>query len=717
MNNPASELSTVQQRKLCSICWQYEQVLDSGQSVSTAEFLASIDDTDGLDPDFLLAEFEAIRAERSQRIEKEGRLYRPPEDQRYQLIEEIARGGSAVVWRMRDHHLQRDIAVKFLLDSQNNRLMRARLEREARLCARLVHPGIVPIHELSQFSDGRPFVSMKLVEGNTLQQLLDAQPPMPLHSTLEIFAKVCQAMAYAHQQRVIHRDLKPANIMVGKFGEVQIMDWGLAKELENLAASSTTTLGQAARLENPVCSPSESIQTDGQISHDSTVHGVVFGTIAYMSPEQALGQVSAIDTRSDVFSLGAILCRILIGHPPYYGCDQLSMLEKAQRVDLAEATSKLRVNTNRLVAELAIRCLSANPDGRPRDAGMLADLVQATFDSVRKKRQFKMTVASASIVIVLLVGVVTWASINRENVEGLVGRNAGIASTNNQATLDELAVPSAISFVELIKSKQHDHALKYYKQVLSANPNDANLHHVTAAFILNLQMFEAAEAVAKRYTELESDQAEGYFVLSQAQYFQGKLDEAKQSLVECRRLKQKAGLEIKTIDDKLAEIERDYLVIKQLDEHPIEYFEKLHAEEISEVAKVCTIKQRIPEAIRMYSRLISLAPNPLQASIVRYNAMFKFAKPSLLADGLKSDLRNLVAQAATDWLGDQLSFIVDTRNLTSPDKDLVAAADQLTEILKKRPEVQAIRNLAGDNRIDQQIRDQIAGLFKQIDAL
>ena len=125
------------------------------------------------------------------------------EDERYEFIEEIARGGAAVVWRVRDRHLGRETAVKYLLDSQDNHEMRARLEREARLCARLVHPGIVPIHELSNFADQRPFVSMKLVEGKTLLQLLESVPPPSLKSTLEIFTKACQAIAYAHEKAVI----------------------------------------------------------------------------------------------------------------------------------------------------------------------------------------------------------------------------------------------------------------------------------------------------------------------------------------------------------------------------------------------------------------------------------------------------------------------------------------------------------------------------------
>ncbi len=191
-------------------------------------------------PEVALAELTEIQRELEAKHSGRKQPSSTPEDERYDFIEEIARGGAAVVWRVHDRHLGRETAVKYLLDSQDNSEMRARLEREARLCARLVHPGIVPIHELSSFSDQRPFVSMKLVEGKTLLQLLETDPPLTLDATLEIFTKACQAMAYAHKKGIIHRDLKPGNIMVGSFGEVQIMDWGLAKDLGAVANRDDT---------------------------------------------------------------------------------------------------------------------------------------------------------------------------------------------------------------------------------------------------------------------------------------------------------------------------------------------------------------------------------------------------------------------------------------------------------------------------------------------
>jgi serine/threonine protein kinase len=194
----------------------------------------------------VLAELSEVQRELELQWLGEVRATPPIEDPRYQFLEEIARGGAAAVWRVRDNHLQRETAIKFLLDSRDNRDMRARWEREARLCARLVHPGIVPIHELSSFSDQRPFVSMKVVNGLTLLQWLESASPPSLHASLEVFCKVCEAMAFAHQQGIIHRDLKPSNLMVGSFREVQIMDWGLAKELDESASRDGSVSGELA---------------------------------------------------------------------------------------------------------------------------------------------------------------------------------------------------------------------------------------------------------------------------------------------------------------------------------------------------------------------------------------------------------------------------------------------------------------------------------------
>src|SRR5262245_48869105 len=159
---------------------------------------------------------------------------RPPAGGRYQLLDEIARGGMGVVYRATDTALGRDVAVKVLSDRSGPDPAGARrFADEARIAAQLQHPSVPPVHDLGTLPDGRPFLAMKLIKGQTLDALL-AGRPSPVHDRgrfVAVFEQVCQALGYAHARQVIHRDLKPANVMVGSFGEVQVMDWGLAKVL------------------------------------------------------------------------------------------------------------------------------------------------------------------------------------------------------------------------------------------------------------------------------------------------------------------------------------------------------------------------------------------------------------------------------------------------------------------------------------------------------
>jgi serine/threonine-protein kinase len=153
---------------------------------------------------------------------------------RYQLGEEIGRGGMGAVPRARDPHLDRELAVEVLQGDGHDRpeLVR-RFVEEAQVCSQLQHPGIVPVHDLGRLEDGPPFFATKLGQGRTLAELLreSARPAADPPRLLAVFEQVCQAVAYAHSKGVIHRDLKPSNVMVGAFGEVQVMDWGLAKVL------------------------------------------------------------------------------------------------------------------------------------------------------------------------------------------------------------------------------------------------------------------------------------------------------------------------------------------------------------------------------------------------------------------------------------------------------------------------------------------------------
>src|SRR5215469_14608212 len=245
------------------------------------------------------------------------------------LFECLGVGGMGEVYRCGDEVLGRDLAVKILkAELRGDTAAEERFLREARLTGSLQHPGIVPIHHLGRFADGRPCYTMKLVRGRTLAALLreEAAGPERLPRLLAVVEKVCQAVAFAHSKGIIHRDLKPSNVMVGEFGEVQVMDWGLAKELSRNEPAAPPAEATAA------------VETVGRVEEAAGLSraGAALGTPAYMPPEQAAGDWDIVDERADVFALGAVLCEMLTERPPYHGANREDMLRRARRGDVCE---------------------------------------------------------------------------------------------------------------------------------------------------------------------------------------------------------------------------------------------------------------------------------------------------------------------------------------------------------------------------------------------
>lgn len=220
---------------------------------------------------------------------------------RYRLLEKIAQGGMGSVYLAHDRELDRPVALKVLAESRADADVQGRLACEARILARLEHPGIVPIHDFGVLPDGRVYYTMKLVRGRRLDEQLDLE--RPLSEVLRDFEKICEAVAFAHSHGIIHRDLKPQNIMVGAFGEILVMDWGVAK----LLGDSAAPLSRAS----PPAPGNATGKTSGV-----TLHGTVLGTPGYMAPEQAWGEVGRVDERTDVYALGAILYFLLTGQSP-----------------------------------------------------------------------------------------------------------------------------------------------------------------------------------------------------------------------------------------------------------------------------------------------------------------------------------------------------------------------------------------------------------------
>ena len=234
----------------------------------------------------------------------------------YDLGRLVAQGGMGAILSARDNAIERTVAVKVILTGASASDEHVhRLITEARITGQLEHPNIVPLHELGVTADGVVYYTMRLVEGTTLSELLEkirqkdgpTLAKYPLRSLLTIFQKICDAVAFAHSRGVIHRDLKPDNIMVGEFGEVFVMDWGLAKRLRGGDAEGSTTHLLSAQ---PELSAGDSFKT---------LIGQVKGTPRYMAPEQAEGRVADLDERTDIYALGAILYTMLILHPPVGG--------------------------------------------------------------------------------------------------------------------------------------------------------------------------------------------------------------------------------------------------------------------------------------------------------------------------------------------------------------------------------------------------------------
>jgi len=478
---------------------------------------------------------------------------------RLQLFGEIARGGMGAILKGRDVDMGRELAVKVLLESnQGHPQIVRRFIEEAQIGGQLQHPGIVPVYELGAFADRRPYFAMKLVKGRTLAEMLAARrlsgPPHkpeapakvpaedPPHKPeapakvpaedpslalqacevraadlprfLSIFEQVCQTMAYAHARGVIHRDLKPSNVMVGAFGEVQVMDWGLAKVLPRGDAADRT--------------PEDFHETDvitvrSGSGTDASRAGSILGTPSYMAPEQARGELDQVDERADVFGLGAILCEILTGKPPFGGETRDEVRQNAAQGDMAAAFNRLSsCSVESDLTALARDCLAADRQQRPRNAGIVSARITAYLSGVQdrlrkaelarveaqaraeeERKRRRITVALAASVL-LTAGVVGggWAYLARQRTGRLLATTRVVSEALAEALrLSGQAEESAAG--DLTKWSDALGAARRARGLLNEGEADDALQDRVAVVLAGLEReWHAAE---QRAAEVERD--------------------------------------------------------------------------------------------------------------------------------------------------------------------------------------------------------------------
>lgn len=294
-------------------------------------------------------------------------LVQPAPSSRYRKTKLFAEGGLGKIWLAGDTNLQREVALKEIrADRARIAEAKQRFLNEARITGQLEHPNIVPVYELADGNeDQQPFYTMRLVRGRTFEEAIrdfhQAQQdrriaPLELSRLLSAFNGVCNAIAYAHSRGVLHRDLKPSNVVLGDFGEVIVLDWGLAK----LFNSDETA-------ECDVAVPADTATV--------TVDGALVGTPAYMSPEQAAGDVERIGTATDVYGLGAILYQILCGERPHQGDDTAALLSEIVRGNV-KSPREVNPRTPAALDAICVKAMEKDPDKRYSTAQQLADDVQ-----------------------------------------------------------------------------------------------------------------------------------------------------------------------------------------------------------------------------------------------------------------------------------------------------------------------------------------------------
>ncbi|MEQ1892473.1 MAG: bifunctional serine/threonine-protein kinase/formylglycine-generating enzyme family protein [Planctomycetota bacterium] len=369
---------------------------------------------------------------------------------RYVIEGELGKGGMGAVYRVIDRKLDRPLAMKVILGQAANSATGqtppvrpkdlTRFLNEAKITGQLDHPGIVPVHEVGVDEDGRAYFTMKLVRGRTLGEVFAAHaaddPEWSTARVLAVIARVCEAMAFAHDRSVIHRDLKPANVMVGDYGEVYVMDWGLARKLGHEEEHGEFV---------------EAVEEELSAQISLTQAGQLLGTPAYMSPEQASGRLAELGPATDVYAIGAMLYQLIAGHPPHCKAGEhpsaAKLIARIQSGPPAPLTSQ--DSPPELIA-ICEKALTRDPSKRFASVRELASDLEAFLAGravrafrtgpwieltkwVQRNRALSTTLAASAVLIVaVVVGFTIY--ISRKNSE-LEGQRTALSNANNALVL------------------------------------------------------------------------------------------------------------------------------------------------------------------------------------------------------------------------------------------------------------------------------------------